>query len=211
VQELGPDPGRARALYRAHASGYDASARRTMRLRRRVISLLALQSGQTVLDVACGTGLSFAWLREGVGESGRVIGVELSPEMLRLARARCEREGWRNVTLIESDMAAVDIPGRLDAILFNFAHDVIQSPRALARIFAAARPGATVAVAGMKYPPWWLAPLNPWVRSRARPYMTTFAGLEAPWRPLLEYLEPFEWQSIHFTTGYIGHGTVARR
>jgi len=210
AKEIGPDPVRARALYRAHASGYDASARRTMRLRRRVISMLDLHPGQTVLDVACGTGLSFAWLREGVGESGRVIGVELSPDMLRLARARCEREGWRNVTLIESDMGAVDIPARLDAILFNFAHDVIQSPRALARIFAAARPGATVAVAGMKYPPWWLAPLNPWVRARARPYMTTFAGLEAPWRPLLDYLEQFERQSIHFTTGYVGHGRVKR-
>lgn len=209
--QFGPDPARARALYQAHASGYDASARRTMRLRRRVISLLALQPGQTVLDVACGTGLSFAWLREGVGERGRVVGVELSPHMLRLARDRCAREGWRNVTLIESDMAAADLPGRLDAILFNFAHDVIQSPRALARIFAAARPGATVAVAGMKYPPRWLAPLNAWVRSRARPYMTTFVGLEAPWRPLLDYLEPFEWRSIHFTTGYIGHGTVGRR
>ena len=207
---IGPDPVRARALYRAHASGYDASARRTMRLRRRVISLLDLQPGQTVLDVACGTGLSFAWLRAGVGESGRVIGVELSPDMLRLARARCERESWRNVTLIESDMGAVEIPARLDAILFNFAHDVIQSPTALARIFAAARPGATVAVAGMKYPPWWLAPLNPWVRARARPYMTTFAGLEAPWRPLLEFLERFERQSIHFTTGYVGHGRVKR-
>jgi len=211
AKQFGPDAERARALYRAHASGYDASARRTMRLRRRVISLLDLQPGQTVLDVACGTGLSFAWLREGVGERGRVIGVELSPEMLRLARARCETEGWRNLTLIESDMGTVDIPAQLDAILFNFAHDVIQSPRALARIFAAARPGATVAVAGMKYPPWWLAALNPWVRARARPYMTTFAGLEAPWRPLIDYLEQFEWRSIHFTTGYVGHGTVKRR
>jgi arsenite methyltransferase len=211
AKEFEPDPERARELYRAHAGGYDVSARRTMALRRRVISLLELQPGQTVLDVACGTGLSFAWLREAVGESGRVIGVELSPDMLRLARARCETEGWRNVTLIESDMGTVDIPARLDAILFNFAHDVIQSPRALARIFAAAHEDARVAVAGMKYAPWWLAPLNPWVRLRARPYMTTFAGLEAPWRPLLEYLEPFEWQSIHCTTGSVGHGTVKRR
>jgi len=40
--------------------------------------------------------------------------------------------------------------------------------------------------------------------------MTTFAGLEAPWRPLLEFLERFERQSIHFTTGYVGHGRVKR-
>lgn len=182
-----------------------------MRLRRRVISLLELQPGQTVLDVACGTGLSFAWLREGVGESGHVIGVELSPDMLRQARARCETEGWRNVSLIESDMGSVDFPVPLDAILFNFTHDVIQSPRALERIFASARPGARIAVAGVKYAPWWLAPLNPIVRVRTRPYLTTYAGLDAPWKPLLDYLDDFAWTSTLFTTGYIGSGTVKRQ
>jgi arsenite methyltransferase len=182
-----------------------------MPLRRRVISLLELQPGQTVLDVACGTGLSFGLLRAGVGEGGRVIGAELSAHMLQLARARCEREGWRNVTLIEGDMASVELPAPLDAILFNFTHDVIQSPRALERIFAAARPGAKIAVAGVKYAPWWLAPLNPLVRVRARPYLTTYAGLEAPWKPLLAYLDDFAWKSVLFTTGYIGSGTVKRR
>jgi arsenite methyltransferase len=206
-----PNAKRARALYEHHAAGYDASARRTMPLRRAVISLLELQSGQTVLDVACGTGLSFALLRAGVGEDGRVIGAELSPHMMQRARARCEREGWRNVTLIESDMVSVELPAPLDAILFNFTHDVIQSPRALQRIFAAARPGARIAVAGVKYAPWWLAPLNPLVRLRARPYLTTYAGLEAPWKPLLEYLDDFAWKSTLFTTGYIGSGTVKRR
>ena len=206
-----PDPTRARALYRAHAAGYDRSAQRTMPLRRRTIGLLELESGQTVLDVACGTGLSLGPLREGVGEAGRIIGVELSPEMLALARARCAQAGWRNVTLIESAMESAELPLPLDAILFNFTHDVIRSPRALERIFAAARPGARVAVAGMKYAPWWLAPLNPFVRARARPYMTTYAGLEAPWRPLLVYLERFEWTSVHFMTGYVGHGTVKAR
>lgn len=206
-----PNLARARALYRSHAAGYDRSAQRTMPLRRRTIGLLALQSGQTVLDVACGTGLSLGLLQDGVGGSGRVIGVELSPEMLALARARCAQAGWRNVTLIESAMETAELPSPLDAILFNFTHDVIHSPSALGRIFAAARPGARVAVAGMKYAPWWLAPLNPFVRARARPYLTTYAGLEAPWRPLLGYLERFEWASVHFMTGYIGHGTVKAR
>jgi len=203
-----PDPERARALYQRHAASYDASAQRTMPLRRRTIALLELRAGQTVLDVACGTGLSFDILRAGVGATGRVVGVELSHEMLVLAHARCAREGWHNVELIESTIESAPLRGPLDAILFNFTHDVIQSPQALQRIFAAARPGARVAVAGMKYAPWWLAPLNPLVRARARPYMTTFAGLEAPWRPLLAYVERFAWQSVHFGTGYVGHGVV---
>ncbi|MCK7501802.1 MAG: hypothetical protein MZW92_76255 [Comamonadaceae bacterium] len=35
----------------------------------------------------------------------------------------------------------------------------------------------------MKLAPWWLAPLNPVVRAKARPYMTTFEGLESAVEP----------------------------
>jgi len=128
--------------------------------------------------------------------------------MLALARERCVREGWRNVTLIESAMESADIPGPVDAILFNFTHDVLRSPAALERILAAARPGTRVAVAGMKLAPWWLAPLNAVVRAQARPYMTTFEGLARPWDLLEAYLEGFERETVLFGTGYIGWGEV---
>jgi demethylmenaquinone methyltransferase/2-methoxy-6-polyprenyl-1,4-benzoquinol methylase len=204
----GPDPRLAVERYRAHAAGYDASAERTLPLRRRTVAALGLRPGETVLDVACGTGLSFPLLVEGVGAGGRVIGVELSPEMLALARERCAREGWRNVALIEAAVEAAEIPAPLDAILFNFTHDVLRSPSALARIFAAARPGARVAVAGMKLAPWWLAPLNLLVLAKAWPYMTTFDGLGRPWSLLAGYLERFEWRPELFGTGYRGWGTA---
>ena len=203
-----PDPQLAIARYRAHAPGYDASAARTMALRRRTVAKLELRSGEAVLDVACGTGLSFPLHREGVGETGRIVGVELSPDMLALARERCVREGWRNVTLIESAMETADLQGPVDAILFNFTHDVLRSPAALERILAAARPGTRVAVAGMKLAPWWLAPLNAVVRAQARPYMTTLEGLARPWDLLEAYLEGFERETVLFGTGYIGWGDV---
>jgi len=205
-----PDPRLALERYRAHAAGYDASAQRTLALRRRTVAALALRPGQTVLDVACGTGLSFPLLQEGVGAGGRIIGVELSPEMLARARERCGREGWRNVTVIESAMEAADIPAPVDAVLFNFTHDVLRSPAALARVFAAARPGARVAVAGMKWAPWWLAPVNLVVLAKARPYLTTLEGLGRPWSLLEDYLDRFEWKSVMFGAGYIGWGAVAR-
>lgn len=203
-----PDPERARTLYRAHAASYDASARRTMPLRRRTIAGLRLQPGQTVLDVACGTGLSLALLCEAVGPSGRVIGVEVSPEMLTLAQARCRRMGWTNVTLVEGAVESAPVPGPLDAILFNFTHDVLQSPQALARIVQAARPGARVAASGLKYPPWWLAPLRPWVRALARPYMTTLDGLGCPWRHLLPHVEGWRWRPALGALGYVADGRV---
>jgi len=203
-----PDPRLALERYRSHAAGYDASAQRTMALRRRTVARLGLRPGDVVLDVACGTGLSFELLRAGVGPDGHIIGVELSPDMLALARARCQRHGWHNVSLQEAALEAADLTGPIDAILFNFTHDVLRSPPALARIFAAARPGARVAAAGMKYAPWWLAPLNFVVRAQARPYMTTFEGLARPWSLLQEYLEQFAFEPVLFGTGYIGWGTV---
>lgn len=83
----GPDPKLAICKYRSRASGYDASARRTFALRQRTIGLLGLSSGERVLDVACGTGLSFPMLREGVGDTGFVTGVDVSADMTTAGRA----------------------------------------------------------------------------------------------------------------------------
>ncbi|ODT37038.1 MAG: hypothetical protein ABS55_04400 [Lautropia sp. SCN 70-15] len=204
-----PDPALAIARYRAHAAGYDASARRSMPARLRTIERLALQAGNVVLDVGCGTGLSFAPILERIGPGGRLVGVEVSPEMIALASERCEREGWRNVDLLLSTVEQAPFGESFDAVLFHCAHDVLRSRPALDRIFAATRPGARVAAAGMKLGPWWSAPLNPLVRRRARPYMTTFEGLERPWSLLEGYLSSFEWVSRNLGSGWIGWGRRA--
>ncbi len=203
-----PNTAEAVRLYRDHADGYDASARRTMWMRARTIEKLDLRPGGRVLDVACGTGLSFTLLREAVGPEGEVVGIEVSPEMINLARQRVTEAGWQNVTLLESSIESADIPGPLDAVLFHFTHDVMRSAAALERIFAAARPDARIAIAGMKYAPWWMAPVNVIVRAQARPYMTTFEGLDKPWDLALPYLRGFERRSVLFGTGYIGWGRV---
>jgi ubiquinone/menaquinone biosynthesis C-methylase UbiE len=191
------------------APGYDASAQRTMPLRRRTIARLGLRPGDAVLDVACGTGLSFPLLRDGVGATGRVAGVELSPPMAARALERVAAAGWTNVEVVVGDMATAPYAGPFDAVLFNFTHDVLRTPGALARIFAACRPGARVAVAGSKLMPWWLAPLNGWVRRNNAPYMTTQDGLERPWEPLLPYVPDLERRSALGGAAYYGWGRVA--
>jgi len=141
------------AHYRKHACDYDASAARTMALRRRAIARLALQSGDVVVDAGCGTGLSFALLLEAVGRDGQVIGVESSPQMMALARQRVAQEGWPNVLLIEDAIERARWPVLADALLFNYTHDIVRAPAALAAIFRQSRPGARVAAAGIKHPP----------------------------------------------------------
>lgn len=179
-----------------------------MALRRRTIGMLALLPGDTVVDVACGTGLSLPLLREAVGAAGRVVGIEVSPDMIAIARARCAVAGWRNVTLIEAPVEEADPGAAFDAALFNYTHDVLQSPRALARLFSFARPGARVAIAGIKQPPPWLFPLRLYRLLKARPYVTTLSGLDRPWGLIEPRLSNLRVRSVLFGTTYLACGTV---
>ncbi len=104
-----PDRQLARKIYRDFALTYDRYNTRSevllgrlgiRPLRDRIISQLHLQQGDTVVDVGCGTGLSFSLLEECIGPRGRLIGVDLTPEMLAKARDRVTSCGWENVTLI---------------------------------------------------------------------------------------------------------------
>ncbi len=205
-----PDANQAIENYRAIALNYDASCVRVSSIRSETIALLGLRSGDCVLDVACGTGLSFLQLCAGVGRYGSVVGVELSPEMGRQARARIERHGWDNVQVIEGDVLGADLrEHRFDALLFHYTHDVLRQPEALARLFAQARPYARVAVAGFKKADAWLAPLTWFAMWRARNYLTTYEGLQAPWSYLRQWVPEFQWRSTLLGTGYIGWGHVS--
>jgi demethylmenaquinone methyltransferase/2-methoxy-6-polyprenyl-1,4-benzoquinol methylase len=205
-----PDAGRALASYRARARGYDASARRTMRLRARTIAKLELAAGDCVLDVGAGTGLSFELIERAIGATGRIVALELSPDMAALARERVACECWRNVELRIGAAEDTQLPLTFDAILFNFTHDVLQSPRALENIFASAREGARIAVAGSKLYPRWLVPLNAFVRWNNAPYLTTFAGLDEPWRHLRRFVPELAIEPALFGAGYVARGVFRR-
>ena len=58
----------------------------------------------TVVDVGCGTGLNFMGLRELVGPTGRVVGIDASPSMLAVAQRRVKRADWSNVTTVCGDI-----------------------------------------------------------------------------------------------------------
>ncbi|MBE3604642.1 methyltransferase domain-containing protein [bacterium] len=83
-----PDRAAALGQYRARAAVYDFEISAVEPMRRRAIERLGLSAGEVVIDAGCGTGLSLIALARAVGESGAVIGVEQSPEMIRRARDR---------------------------------------------------------------------------------------------------------------------------
>jgi demethylmenaquinone methyltransferase/2-methoxy-6-polyprenyl-1,4-benzoquinol methylase len=196
------------ALYRSKAAGYDASAEFTMPLRRRTIALLQLQPGQTVLDVGAGTGLSYALLRAGVGDTGRVLAFEQSPDMFALAEQRVQREGWANVWHANATAETVQLPALADAVLFNYTHDICRSPAAVANILRQVKPGARVAMAGIKYFPWWTGPLNLLAWLKNRPYNARAADLWEPWSHVAAQCKDFRWNSTQWGMGYIASATL---
>ena len=169
------------AKYRKRAARYDATCGPTWPIRERAIAALNLQPGQAVLDVGCGTGLSLALLSAAVGKQGRIYGFDQSPDMLAQARQRTDAAGWRNVELFECPAQSLNLPTPVDAILFHYTHDILRSPLAVDRLLAVAKHGAAVAIAGIKYFPPWLAPLNIWVYAKNHGYNGSPGELTAPW------------------------------
>jgi arsenite methyltransferase len=196
------------ARYRRHAPGYDASAARTMPLRQRTIALLQLQPGDVVLDVGAGTGLSYPLLLQAVGPTGRVLAFEQSPEMFALAQGRVQAAGWHHLWHTRSSAEDVQLPQPADAVLFNYTHDITRSPTAVANILRQLKPGARVALAGMKFFPWWTGPLNLLAWAKNRPYNVHAADLWTPWDIVAGHCAGFHWQATQWGMGYIAHGRL---
>lgn len=206
-----PDRDAALAHYRKLAPTYDAMCTRIAAVRACATSLLAARPGETVVDVACGTGAMLPGLAAQVGNRGRVIGIEQCAEMIGLARARfAGGKSPANVRLLALPAEEARLGHGIDAYVFSYAQDVLQSSRALANLFAAANPGARVVVAGMRLLPWWYAaPINLWCCWRARRYLTTLRGLRRPWTNLNAFVPNFRIvQHFHGGTSYVGVGVV---
>ncbi|NHN57728.1 MULTISPECIES: class I SAM-dependent methyltransferase [Halorussus] len=123
----------AQRFYGRWADLYDVLARSTPglgRLRARVADALALDPGDTVVEMGCGTGANFPHLRERVGPEGRVVGVDFTQGMLVRARDRIDREGWRNVHCVRGDATSVAFREPPDAVLATFVVGMLGDPAA---------------------------------------------------------------------------------
>lgn len=204
----------ALAQYSRRALRYDAELALFEPLRTEAIGLLVLQPGQRVLDVGCGTGLSFEPLLHAVGARGAIVGIEQSPDMMQLARERVARHGWRNVALIEAPAEEASMQGRLDAALFHFTHDVLREPRALDNVLAHLRQGAHVAAVGLQWAPAWAWPANCFVALAALHSVSSFDGLCQPWDLLAGRLQQFRLHTtllggIYLASGVVGDARAA--
>jgi len=187
-----PDAARSVLDYRGLAAVYDRRTRLINKVRRQAVAALALRPGEVVLDAGCGTGFTFAAIEAAVGERGRLLAFDHSPELLGIARERIALAGWRNVELREDTAQRVRFGARADAVLFSYVHDVMQSAAALDNLLGQAKPGAHVAACGTKLWPWWGAPVNWYLRATHVRYITDMENFERPWAKLAPRLADFK-------------------
>jgi ubiquinone/menaquinone biosynthesis C-methylase UbiE len=216
------DPGQERliATYRKKAKHYDVISRlypvqgypqRSQRLR--AVRALGLRRGDSVVDLACGTGLNFPLLQKMIGPEGRIVGVDLTDAMLARARARIETNGWSNVTLVQADAASYEFPAETDAILSTYAlTQVPDCATVIAHGAASLAGGGRLVVLDLKVPdktPRRIAQLG---TATVRPFASIDEWImRRPWEAIRaamhEDLANFSWTELCFGTAFLAAGS----
>ncbi|MCJ0619629.1 methyltransferase domain-containing protein [Haloarcula hispanica] len=120
----------AQSFYGRWARVYDwvASAPGVASWRDRTADALALAPGDTVVEMGCGTGANVPHLRERVEPSGRIVGIDVTREMLDRARERPARTG-ETVHYVQADAARPPVRAA-DAVLATFVAGIFEAPEA---------------------------------------------------------------------------------
>jgi len=111
-------------------------------------AIAALDTGETVLDLGSGGGFDCFLAAEAVGPQGRVIGVDMTPEMLERARAAAERTDASNVEFRLGEMEHLPVAdATIDVVISNCAINLSTDKR---RVFQAVdrvlKPGGRIAI-----------------------------------------------------------------
>jgi len=112
------------------------------------ITLASLQPGQTVLDLGSGAGLDCFFAAKKVGETGHVIGVDMTPEMLERARGSAKRLSISNVEFRQGYIEDLPVEsGTVDVIISNCVINLSPDKlKVFAETFRALKPGGKLAV-----------------------------------------------------------------
>jgi SAM-dependent methyltransferase len=111
-------------------------------------SVADLRAGDTVLDLGSGAGADVLISARRVGPTGRAIGLDMTAEMVQLARARAREAGVENAEFLEGYLEAIPLEdGSVDVVISNCVINLTADKRAvLAEAARVLRPGGRFAI-----------------------------------------------------------------
>jgi len=137
-------------------------------------ALAGLKKGETVLDLGAGAGIDCFLAAKKVGPSGRVIGVDMTPEMIDRARENARRSGAGNTEFRLGEIENLPVAdASVDVVISNCVINLsTDKPRVFREAFRALRPGGRLMVSDLALK----RPLPPAVRESVEAYVACVAG-----------------------------------
>ena len=138
------------------------------------IAVVELREGETVLDLGSGGGIDVLLSARRVGPTGHAIGLDMTDEMLTLARRNATEAGATNVDFVKGTIEAMPIPGdSIDVVISNCVINLAaDKPAVFAEIARVLRPGGRVGVSDIVADDL----LTPAQRAERGPYVGCIAG-----------------------------------
>jgi SAM-dependent methyltransferase len=137
-------------------------------------ALAGLQAGETVLDLGSGAGIDCFLAAARVGPTGRVIGVDMTPEMLDRARENSRKSGAKNVEFRLGEIESLPVADNsVDVIISNCVINLsTDKPRVFREAFRVLRPGGRLMVSDLALQ----KPLPEAIRRSVEAYVACIAG-----------------------------------
>lgn len=141
-----------------------------------MVEKLALQPGQTIVELAAGPGMTGFVAARLLGGSGRLISTDFSPPMLEVARRQAEKLGIRNAEFKVMDAERIDLDDdSVDGVLCRWGYMLMMDPaRALKETRRVLRPGGRLC-----FSVWGRPQENPWA-SLPGMVMVSLGKMEMP-------------------------------